>query len=437
MADHNDIPRNMRRNPNRPNGQGGGQSPRGNPVPPENRGAPGEPRRYESRHATAPGKRNRIVRRPPRQSVFQARGCLNSIFYVMFVLGASMLLAASMIFVANDAFAFIKEEKSATVVIPKDASGKEVAEILKDAGLIDYPFFFQLYAKITKSDQKFKAGTYELDSKMDYTRISANLKLEKREVNIVRVTIRPGLTQEETLRLLADEGVSTYELLAECAKNHDFNYSFIKELPKTDNRLEGYLFPDTYEFYKNSVNNRGEEIIQAPEISLSKILSNFSRKFSDEYKSQAAALDYSIQEIMTIASMIEREGRKDDERPVISSVIHNRLESKNFPRLQIDATVQYVLPQHKEVLTQEDLDTDSPYNTYIIEGLPPGPIASPGLRSIEAALYPDESNYYYYVAKADGYHIFSRNLAQHEQAIIEAKKTYDQPVSGQDNTIKQ
>jgi len=424
MSEHNasggDIPRKMRQNQRAPSGGGQNRS--------AGQGAGGAPQRYESRHATAAENKGKRRRRPRRQHVFQGRGCLNSIFYVMFVLGASMLLAAGAIIVANDVFAFVKEEKSATVVIPENASAREIGEILSEAGLIDYPFFFQLYAKVTKSEQKFKPGTYELDSKMDYTRISANLKLEKRETLTVWVTIREGLTQEETLRLLADEGVCSYEKLAECAKNYDFSYSYIKELPKTDNRLEGYLYPDTYEFYKNE---------NEPELALKKMISNFNRKFTDEFRSQAAALDYSIQEIMIIASMIEREAKMDVERPVISSVIHNRLESRNFPRLQIDATVQYALPQHKEFLTEEDLKVDSPYNTYIIEGLPPGPIASPGIRSIEAALYPDETNYYYYVAKADGYHIFSRNADQHAQAIIEARKTYDQPASNQTPEIYQ
>ena len=143
-----------------------------------------------------------------------------------------------------------------------------------------------------------------------------------------------------------------------------------------------------------------------------------------DFKSRVEELETNLYDIVTIAAMIEKEAKYDEDRPYISSVIYNRLESKNFPYLQIDATVLYAIGEHKDAITSDDLAYDSPYNTYVTKGLPKGPICNPGQESLAAALYPEETNYYFYVAKPDGMHIFTSTSAQHKKAIEEAKKLW-------------
>ncbi|HOQ00530.1 MAG TPA: endolytic transglycosylase MltG [Acetivibrio clariflavus] len=195
-----------------------------------------------------------------------------------------------------------------------------------------------------------------------------------------------------------------------------FDYDFIAQIPERENRLEGYLFPDTY-FFDPLSSDR--EII-------TKFLDNFDMKFKLDYYARAKELNMTVDEIITLASIIEKETALPEEKPIISSVFHNRLKSKDpsLRKLQTDATIQYILFKRdgkiKEKLTEADTKIDDPYNTYLYEGLPPGPICSPGLASIEAALYPEKTDYYYFVAKGDGSHYFSKTLSEHEAA----KKRY-------------
>ena len=149
------------------------------------------------------------------------------------------------------------------------------------------------------------------------------------------------------------------------------------------------------------------------------MLANFNNKFNSELRDKAAEMGYSMHEILTIASLIEKEAANDDERATIASVIYNRLNSDSFPNLQIDASIQYVLPEG-QIVTQADYYTvDSPYNTYLYEGLPPGPIACPGLASITAALNPESTGYYYYALGEDGRHKFSSTSEEHEAFVAQ------------------
>ncbi len=173
--------------------------------------------------------------------------------------------------------------------------------------------------------------------------------------------------------------------------------------------LDGYLFPDTYQI---AIGTTAEEIV-------AEMLVNFERKFYEKYEQQIAASGFSLHELVTIASLIEKEAKTDKDRGLTASVIHNRL-GKGM-KLQIDATVQYALPQHKERLLHSDLRVASPYNTYLHEGLPPGPICNPGLACLEAALKPPRTDYLYYVAREDGSHTFSRTYAEHLAAIGKAR----------------
>lgn len=334
-------------------------------------------------------------------------GCLSSFTYCILIFGVSILLTALLILAANDMFALVKSDQEITIEISDDASLREIADTLSDNGIIRYPSLFWTFAKMTDMDDRIQAGSYTLSPSMDYRSILSAIRYRPDSRQVVTVTIPEGMTQDDIFELLEENGVCEAYLLRAYAKYYDFSYSFLKDLPYSDKRLEGYLFPDTYDFY----------IDDSPVRVLKKFLSNFNRKWDVDLKSRAENINMSIRDVMIIASMIEREAKYDEERPVISSVIHNRLRSSRFPYLQIDATVQYALPEWKEQLTEEDLKVDSPYNTYLYEGLPVGPISNPGLAAIRAALYPEDTNYYYYVARKNGWHYFASTYDQHQENI--------------------
>jgi len=271
-------------------------------------------------------------------------------------------------------------------------------------------------------DNRILPGTYTLNSSMDYRTILSKIKYVPDTKKIVTVTIPEGMTQEDIFALLEENEVCEAYLLQAYAQYYEFSYKFLKDLPHTKTRLEGYLFPDTYDFY----------VGEAPERVLRKFLANFNRKWDVDLKSRAENINMSIRDVMIIASMIEREAKFDDERPTIASVIHNRLQDDDFPHLQIDATVHYAIGDWSRALTSSDLKVDSPYNTYRCEGLPAGPICNPGLAAIRAALYPEETEYYYYVARKNGWHFFAETNAEHVANILRAAEE-DASAPGRDD----
>jgi UPF0755 protein len=219
----------------------------------------------------------------------------------------------------------------------------------------------------------------------------------------VDVVVPEGYTLKQIFELFAANSVCTEDELWDAAANYDFKYDFLDSGTLGDShRLEGYLFPDTYTFY----------VGDTPSRAINKMLKNFNDKFTAEYVTRAADLGYSIREIVTIASMIEKEAGDDDaDRDMIASVIYNRLNSKNLKRLQIDATIYYAIAENGQEFSTE---IDSPYNTYVVEGLPAGPIANPGIASIRAALFPQTSKYYYYALNKQGTHNFFKDYDAHQ-----------------------
>jgi len=355
---------------------------------------------------------------PPKQGL----GCLTTFSYCLLIIGLSVLLSAFAILGANDMFALVKDDTEITVTIPENATLSEIADIMAEEEVINYSKLFWAFAKMTNMDNRILPGTYTLNSSMDYRTILSKIKYVPDTKNIVTVTIPEGMTQEDIFALLEENEVCEAYLLQAYAQYYEFSYKFLKDLPHTKTRLEGYLFPDTYDFY----------VGEAPERVLRKFLANFNRKWDVDLKSRAENINMSIRDVMIIASMIEREAKFDDERPTIASVIHNRLQDDDFPHLQIDATVHYAIGDWSRALTSSDLKVDSPYNTYRCEGLPAGPICNPGLAAIRAALYPEETEYYYYVARKNGWHFFAETNAEHEANILRAAEE-DASAPGRDD----
>jgi len=308
------------------------------------------------------------------------------------------------------------------VTITKGMSANSVSKLLEENGIIKNSFIFGYYLVLKDEGANFQAGKYKLNPGMDKAEVIA--KLNAGDViaeETVTFTIPEGYSVEQIADKLSAEGLGDREKFIALA-NEDRSWSGAEtvlllpnKLENVKYRLEGYLFPDTYEFVKGI--SEEEMIIR--------LLREQDRKLAtlpEDWVDQLDVLGLTMHELLTIASLIEREVVVDEERPIVAGVIYNRLAKPM--RLQIDATIQYALGKQKDVLSYEDTELDSPYNTYQIDGLPPGPIANPSLESIKAALYPDEHNYFYYVTKKDGTqtHLFAETFSQHERNIEKSKQ---------------
>ncbi len=319
---------------------------------------------------------------------------LVAVLYVVCVLSIAFLAATFGWRWANDLLALNKDELTASITVEAGDSIEEVASKLEDAGLIEYSYLFEIYAAFTNKAESVTSGTYELTTDMDYSALLNNMSTSSTTRETVTVTIPEGYTVAEIFQLLEDQGACTVEALEYSALNDEFSYSFLSDLNQDDPYwMEGYLFPDTYEFYKDG----------DAKVALSKMLYNYSQKFDSDMKARAELLGYSQHEIMIVASIIEKETDGEDQKD-IASVIYNRLQTagETLGKLQMDSTIQYILEERKEQLTEEDLAIDSPYNTYLYEGLPAGTICNPGMEAIEAALYPNNTTYYYFILGDDG-----------------------------------
>ncbi|MGE5543331.1 MAG: endolytic transglycosylase MltG [Bacillota bacterium] len=287
------------------------------------------------------------------------------------------------------------------VHIPDNTSTHQVSRMLAEQDLIRNREFFVWYCRLRGYDARLKAGLYQFRRSQPMSEIVDDLVAGR--VASMKITIPEGYTLKQMGELFAAKGICTAEEWDKAVvRSRDF--AFLRDIPMRENRLEGFLYPDTYRIRRDT--------------SIDQIIDMMLKRFSEVWEKEFAALarqkGVSVYQVVTVASMIEKEALFDSERPRIAGVIYNRLQD-GMP-LQVDATVLYSLGHHKDQVTLRDLEVDSPYNTYRNTGLPPGPIASPGLTSISAALQPEEHDYYYYVATSDGHHVFSRTYAEHLKA---------------------
>jgi UPF0755 protein len=295
------------------------------------------------------------------------------------------------------------------VIIPRGASFRAAADSMASAGVIESPFAFRVYARARGHDRKIQAGTYLL---RPGTRWSDLIRAMNGGTGIInRVTIPEGFTISQITPVLVRSLHTTADSVDVAVRDSGLR-ARVSDPAAT---LEGYLFPDTYVFAPGTTAREA----------VTEMVKRFEREWKPEYDAQAAALGHSRHDIVTMASIVEKEARIAEERPVIAAVYYNRL--KDGMPLQADPTVQYVLGRHTERVLYRDLAIDSPYNTYQHVGLPPGPIASPGGASLRAALAPARVPYLYFVAAADGHHEFRATMAEHEQAkrALQAERVGD------------
>ena len=346
---------------------------------------------------------------------------VKAVIYIVCVLVVSGCLSLFIIFAGNDVFAFVKDSNEVTVTIPEGADIDDIADVLAESDVIRYPSLFKFYCKIRhKTADEYLFGSFTVSPSMPYDSLIATFKPSKGSRKETTITLIEGMDVDEIIDLFVEKGIGTREKFVDVIQNYDFDFWFVDELDKEiaanpDSgriyRLEGYLFPDTYNFYTDSSE---EEVIY-------KLLVNFDAKFDEDKRERAKELGMTCDEIVTLASIIQKEAKYISDYGTVSSVFHNRLNSNvTNGLLESNATVQYTMPD-EEVrleLSKAEIDKyDSAYNTYLHKGLPVGAISNPSLNAINWALYPTDTNYYYFVSDAQGYNLYAATYNEHQANV--------------------
>ncbi|MFC1529051.1 endolytic transglycosylase MltG [Candidatus Latescibacterota bacterium] len=297
-------------------------------------------------------------------------------------------------------------EDSFTVQINVGMTAKEIGEMLHREGIIRSTYCFTVVSSLHGLSRKFKAGDHLLKGNMSVVELAQLLTQNPLPPPDIVVTVIEGLAIHEIASVLATKaGIDSAAFMA-----HAMDKYTTKKLGVDNDTLEGYLYPDTYFILPET----------KPLELITKMVEQFNFVYDDSLRKRTEEIGMTVNEVVTLASIIESEVSIDDERSLVSSVFHRRLK-RNRP-LEANATVQYAIGSKRRVLN-DDLKIQSLYNTYIHKGLPPGPIANPGKKSLHAALFPAETKYLYFVADGNGGHVFSRTLAEHSRAVRRYKKT--------------
>ena len=371
--------------------------------------------------------------RPVRSSRTGKLGCLGGIMYAVFIVCVSIILACVAWLAACDVLALNKSEATGTIILPKeiftereeevkDSEGKVtgtktvqsadidyVATALKDAGIIQYKTLFKLFASVSHADVKLDPGTYVLSTEMDYRALVKNMQVGTGSMVVTTITFPEGMTMDQIFTRLEEEGVCSKEDLYKAAADFSYNFRFLENVGTGDaERLEGFIFPNTYDFYQ------GE---QASSV-INKFLTALHSRITADMWAQIENRGTTFREATIVASIIEKEAGSDDERALIASVIYNRIAADMT--LGIDSTILYEFQDYAGGLNlpQSILGYDSPYNTHLHTGLPPTPICNPGIASLNAALDPANTSYYYYALDAEaGVHRFFKTGAEFEAFV--------------------
>lgn len=338
----------------------------------------------------------------------------NRFFYRMvwliMVLILAGLLSLFSITGINDMLAVGREEVNVTVEIPKNATSAQVADILNNVGAIHDETFFKLYAKLTKADGRYSNGSFQLKTNMDYEAIINKLQSSTNRVDVVKVTIPEGKNALEISDLLEKNGICTAKEFLDVVNSSKLDSSFeiVKAISNPKDRyykLEGYLFPDTYNFYKD------EDPLQV----VQKMVGNCNKKLTKEIRNRISTQKMTIDQALTLASLVQAEAASKDDMYNISSIFQNRLASggkDDLDRLRSDPTTFYPY-RNKAAVPSDVRDTyKSKYDTYTIKGLPAGPICNPGAEAIDAALNPASTSYYYFFHDPKGVPHYAKTNAQ-------------------------
>lgn len=340
---------------------------------------------------------------------------------IIIIAAAVVLLVTGLVILLSDSLGVSIEEGERRIEVAEGDGASVIAEKLGEADIIKYTWLFKIQSKAGGYDGNFQPGAATVSSGMSYGQILDLLITPNRET--ARITIPEGYEIKQIAQKLDEAGVVAWQDFYAALNPADYDYPFLQGLPQRDGVMEGYLFPATYEIPEG----------MTPHDIIDLMLSAFNSQFTQDMYSRASELGMTVDELITMASIIEREAG-EGEKPKVAGVFYNRRNSGM--KLQSCATVQYILGERKPVLSIADTKIDSPYNTYMYPGFPIGPICNPGMESINAALYPEATDAYYFVLGKDGEHIFSATYDEHVAAMSGADPTVsvaDTAIENQDN----
>lgn len=296
--------------------------------------------------------------------------------------------------------------KSEIMAVTQGMNASQIAQELERRQLIRNAWAFRFLASQQKADSKLYAGDYLLSAEMSPSEMIQKL-ISGPEVAAIRITIPEGYTTAQIMDNLVSKGIGTKEEYKKIIAEDPFGYAFLQGIPTGETRLDGFLFPDTYFVDKKT----------SPHTIVDMMLSRFEKEVTPAVQTRLKEMNVSLRDWVTLASIVEKETGNEADRPIVAGVFLNRLKI-DMP-LQSDATVAYVLGTTKYIHSLEDIKVQSPYNTYINKGLPPGPIASPGHASLDAVVNSTKTDYLYFVAKKDGSSVFAKT---HEEQLRNQKK---------------
>lgn len=322
------------------------------------------------------------------------------------------ILLSIVAFVFTQIGPYNKTNKDDIVIdIPTGSTLNQVTDILKENNLIKNKIIFKLYVRLSDNSSKLKSGKYLFNQTYSNKQIINDLSKGKVYNDGIRITIPEGSTSIEIVDLLTKNNLGdkkVYKKLINNPKEFKNRFKFLDD--ENIVSLEGFLYPSTYYFKEDE----SEKYI------LNHMLETFESKYNDKLQKRQKELNKSLYEVINLASIVEKEAVLDEDRPIIASVFYNRINI-GMP-LQSDATIQYIFKERKKSITYNDLKIDSPYNTYKVQGLPPTPIANPGIKSIEAVLYPANTEYLYFVATIEGGNNYSKTYEEHIKNVEQYRK---------------
>lgn len=340
---------------------------------------------------------------------------LATLLSVVVLLGISAVLAFYILASANDFLGFSQESKEVQIVVEESDTLSTVVHELKKTGVVTQGFNFEVYAKLKKLDEKLQPGTYTLDARMSYDELIYALRSGEERDDIVKISFPEGMSVHEIADELEENNVCSAKAFLDAVQNDDLSgYDFIPQVEEGSLRylrLEGYVFPDTYYFF----------VGENPSAVLKKFLDAFDKRVTDEMRQQIEDMGLTLDEAITMASIIQKEASDVQEMADVASVFYNRLNnSSKFPKLQSDVTINYVESDIKPYLEISNQEMYDAYNTYECNGLPVGPVCNPGVDAINAVLYPSSTNYYFFISDKDGKYYYASTLAEHNKNIDEA-----------------
>ena len=355
-------------------------------------------------------------RRRPKRVRVKRKGKLYTLLYLAVALGACGIAAVFCLNAVRDVLAISKPDQAVTVTIPEDATAKEIGEILQQDGIIQYPWVFEMVARF-ENYVTFEPGTHILNSNMDYMTLMKSMQKQEEVRETVRVTIPEGLTAAEMAKILDENGVCDENDFLLTLENTNFEFDYADEIPDDAEiycHLEGYLFPDTYEFYKDDT---------ALNV-ITRMLDNFDNRITPDIRAAITQSGMTFHEVITLASIIQGEAPDEENMAKVSAVYQNRLNNPaEYPLLQADPTRKYAKEQILADLGDEGQMMATAYNTYESEGLPPGPINNPGLAAIKAAVFPstEMEGYYYFCSDLKTREFFyAKTLDEHNANLVKA-----------------